>query len=196
MATLPTDVTSLRDALRIEKFNGVPEQWYDWSWILVGSLDTDQVLVDLMTQAAEEKTVIDFDLLPDDIQEKSRKLATELTKHCRDKALRIIQMVQPRRNGLEMWRQLTVEFGTPSSVSDQLLSKILNFQFKKGNDFMDQYNVWRQMVQQYDRNLPTGEQLSLAVQRSVVGITALYVLTDPIWRTKMFNHMPPGTKCF
>ena len=139
-----------------DKFGGLHEQWRDWSFIFcsyVASLDVrTRELMDQVSSMTEQVSIMKDNL---DDARRSRTLFHLLTMSMQPKTrgFEIIRNVQ-NGNGLEAWRQLTVEYeqrlrGGRMRSHSASLDWLLQPKFKMDDDLMESIETWERAIIEY-----------------------------------------------
>ena len=104
---MAVDVVDVRTDMRLQRFDGTDEKWGDWS-LRFEAYTALLGLEELMTEAAQRRDpLLDTDL-GDRAKAASLRLWHLLVTWCDGKALGVVKL--SRKNGLEAWRQLKIEY--------------------------------------------------------------------------------------
>jgi len=151
-----------------EVFHGDQAKWSEWSYIFTSYVHGISLKMGTyMDRCAGHPTLIPTSASSDDVKEMANQLMTMLTTLCRDKALRVIKTLPSgeHRNGFEAWRLLCKEINSAGSGRRiRFLKAFLHFNFQGG--YLDKFNIFTDLVQQYDRLDITdelGESIKLAM---------------------------------
>jgi hypothetical protein len=150
-------------------FHGDQTKWSKWSYIFTSYVHGISLKMGTcMDRCAGHPTLIPTSDGSNDVKEMANQLMTMLTTLCRDKALRVIKKLSSgeHRNGFEAWRLLCMEYnyaGIGRRIA--ILKAILHFNF--AGDYLDKFNTWTDIVQQYAR-LGITDELAESVKLAIV----------------------------
>ncbi|CAK0870594.1 unnamed protein product [Prorocentrum cordatum] len=164
------DVVDVRTDMRLQRFDGTDERWADWS-LRFEAYTALLGMEDLMTEAANRRDPLATDQLGDQARAVSQRLWHLLITWCDGKSLGVVKL--SRKNGLEAWRQLKIEYESKSGNRwTAMLRFILNPQDKwakdreSGIDFFQSLTAWEAIVAEYVDQ--SGEAVSDNVRVSVL----------------------------
>ncbi|CAK0836065.1 unnamed protein product [Prorocentrum cordatum] len=195
------DVVDVRTDMRLQRFDGTDEKWGDWS-LRFEAYTALLGMEDLMTEAANRRDPLPNDQLGDRARAVSQRLWHLLITWCDGKSLGVVKL--SRKNGLEAWRQLKIEYESRSGNRwTAMLRFILNPQDKwakcreSGIDFFQSLTAWEAIAAEcVDQS---GEAVSDNVRVSVLLVPEGVKLTFSAARShirgyynqgRTFTHVP------
>ena len=159
---------------KLSIFDGEDETWLEWSFVARNFFARhDPRMRTLLEAASGAPDELDNSDFTEDVMNLSQKLMTDLSLHCKGKALRWLMALPDPTNGFEGWRRLCKRFDEKGAASLKgHVHSILNFKFGRQDqslgEFLDKLQIRQNLVSDYEKRLDEGKSLDDDIKVSTV----------------------------